>query len=124
VKFTERGAITLAAASAANGGVEITVADSGIGIPAADQQAIFEPFLQAHDRERRAPGAGLGLSIAARLAVLMGGTLSVESTLGRGSRFTLALQGPADAQRRTDHSVRASSSAAHHAPDERASASQ
>jgi signal transduction histidine kinase len=92
VKFTERGGIVLEAAPAKTGIVEISVTDTGIGIPVADQQAIFEPFRQAHDRERRAPGAGIGLSISSRLAVLMGGSLRVESAPGRGSCFTLALE--------------------------------
>lgn len=92
VKFTERGRITLSAAAGSDGLVEIAVTDTGIGIPVADQQAIFEPFRQVHDREHRAPGAGIGLSISSRLAVLMGGSLRVDSAPGRGSRFTLALE--------------------------------
>jgi signal transduction histidine kinase len=92
VKFTERGGIVLEASPGPEGLVEISVTDTGIGIPVADHQAIFEPFRQAHDRERRAPGAGIGLSISSRLAVLMGGTLRVESAPGQGSRFTLALE--------------------------------
>ena len=92
VKFTERGGIVLEAAPGPEGLVEISVTDTGIGIPAADQQAIFEPFRQVHDREHRAPGAGIGLSISSRLATLMGGTLRVESAPGRGSRFTLVLE--------------------------------
>lgn len=92
VKFTERGGIALEAAPGPDGLVEISVTDSGIGIPIADQQAIFEPFRQAHDRKHRAPGAGIGLSISSRLATLMGGTLRVESAPGRGSRFTLVLE--------------------------------
>jgi signal transduction histidine kinase len=94
VKFTERGTIALSADPAPDGQVVIAVADTGIGIPSSDHQAIFEPFRQVHDRERRAPGAGIGLSISSRLAVLMGGTLSVESAPGHGSRFSLVLEGP------------------------------
>jgi signal transduction histidine kinase len=94
VKFTERGTIALSADPAPDGQVVIAVADTGIGIPSTDHQAIFEPFRQVHDRERRAPGAGIGLSISSRLAVLMGGTLSVESAPGHGSRFSLVLEGP------------------------------
>jgi signal transduction histidine kinase len=93
VKFTERGSIALRAVVPEEGEVAITVRDTGIGIPAADQRLIFEPFRQAHDRERRAPGAGIGLSISSRLAILMGGSLGVESTLGEGSTFTLVLRG-------------------------------
>ena len=93
VKFTERGSITLRATAASPGRVEVAVADTGIGIPPAEQRAIFEPFRQAHDRERRAGGAGIGLSIAARLATLMGGELGVVSAPGQGSRFALVLDG-------------------------------
>lgn len=92
VKFTERGSIALRAVTDGRGPVSIVVTDTGIGIPSTDQRLIFEPFRQAHDRERRAPGAGLGLSISSRLATLMGGTLGVESTPGRGSSFTLVLE--------------------------------
>lgn len=106
VKFTERGAITLAAAPRADGRVRITVTDTGIGIPLADHQAIFEPFRQVHDREHRAPGAGIGLSISSRLAALMGGNLSVESAPGKGSRFTLVLDGPPAEIPRTVYSLR------------------
>jgi signal transduction histidine kinase len=91
VKFTERGAITLRAESAAADRVVVSVADTGIGIPLPEQHAIFEPFRQVHDRERRAPGAGIGLSISARLATLMGGELGVTSEPGKGSRFALVL---------------------------------
>ena len=93
VKFTERGSIVLHADSGTDGRAVVTVTDTGIGIPSADHHAIFEPFRQVHDRERRAPGAGIGLSVSLRLANLMGGSLGVESTPGWGSRFTLVLQG-------------------------------
>lgn len=91
VKFTERGRIDLVAARADDGRVEISVTDTGIGIPTEQHRAIFEPFRQVHDRARRAPGAGLGLSIASRLALLMNGSLRVESAPEHGSRFALTL---------------------------------
>jgi signal transduction histidine kinase len=93
VKFTERGSIALRAEAGPRGRVAISVIDTGIGIPSGDQNAIFEPFRQVHDREHRALGAGIGLAISSRLAMLMGGTLGVESAPGNGSRFTLALDG-------------------------------
>jgi signal transduction histidine kinase len=92
VKFTERGSIMLNADTTSDGRVVMSVTDTGIGISSADHQAIFEPFRQVHDREHRAPGAGIGLAISLRLAKLMGGSLSVESAPGQGSRFTLVLQ--------------------------------
>lgn len=91
VKFTTRGSIALRAEAGPPGRVVIAVTDTGIGIRSEDQDAIFEPFRQVHDRTHSALGAGIGLAISSRLAALMGGTLAVESTPGIGSRFTLAL---------------------------------
>jgi signal transduction histidine kinase len=91
VKFTERGSITLRVEARPAETIAISVADTGIGIPEAAHRAIFEPFRQVHDRSRRIPGAGIGLSISARLAHLMSGNLTVESEPGRGSRFTLTV---------------------------------
>ena len=91
VKFTERGSIALRAEPHQGGLVAFSVADTGIGIPLAAHKAIFEPFRQVHDRGKRVPGAGIGLYISSRLAHLMGGSLGVESELGRGSRFTLVV---------------------------------
>jgi signal transduction histidine kinase len=90
-KFTEQGAIRLRAA-AANGCVAITVADTGIGIAADKLGLIFEEFEQADASSTRVyGGTGLGLTIARRLARLMGGEVGVESEPGVGSRFTLTL---------------------------------
>src|SRR6266404_3894174 len=91
VKFTEQGSITLRAVSASLDAVTISVIDTGIGIPESAHRAIFEPFRQVHDRSRRVPGAGIGLSISSRLARMMGGSLSVENEPERGSCFTLTL---------------------------------
>jgi signal transduction histidine kinase len=70
----------------------IQVEDQGRGIPAADQAHIFEPFYRVDwDRCRTTGGTGLGLAIARTLVVAMGGQVSVQSVLDRGSTFTLRL---------------------------------
>ena len=93
LKFTEQGLVALTIDKA--GGVtdgEVTlhfeIEDTGPGIPHAEQQRLFEPFYQVDPRSsRRHGGTGLGLAISRRLVAAMGGTLSVASEPGRGSRF-------------------------------------
>jgi signal transduction histidine kinase len=92
VKFTgEGGKITMSAAL--NGeAVVVSVADTGIGIAAEDQQAVFEEFRQVgDDYARKREGTGLGLALARRLVELHGGTLSLQSELGKGSTFTFTI---------------------------------
>ena len=92
VKFTpEGGKITMSAAL--NGeAVAVSVADTGIGIAAGDQEAVFEEFRQVgDDYARKREGTGLGLALARRLVELHGGTLSLESELGKGSTFTFTI---------------------------------
>ena len=90
-KFTARGNIHVRA-RADDGTVEIAVADTGIGIAADKLESIFEEFEQADASSTRVHGGtGLGLTIARRLARLMGGDVCVESTPSVGSTFTLTL---------------------------------
>jgi signal transduction histidine kinase len=92
VKFTpEGGKITMSAVM--NGtSVEISVADTGIGIAAEDQEKVFEEFRQVgDDYARKREGTGLGLALARRLVELHGGTLSLQSELGKGSTFTFTI---------------------------------
>ncbi|BDI29699.1 hypothetical protein CCAX7_17500 [Capsulimonas corticalis] len=102
VKFTERGAIAVEAAlayeTAAQVRLRISVTDTGIGIDPVRQTAIFEDFTQANGaRTRPHGGAGLGLTVAHRLARMMGGAVYVQSVPGEGSVFTVEalLQKPA-----------------------------
>jgi signal transduction histidine kinase len=91
IKFTERGAVCVKAARAGER-VRLTVSDTGIGIPPEELPHLFEPFRQAHGRvSRRAGGTGLGLYIVHRLVNLLGGTIAVESTPGRGTTFAVEL---------------------------------
>jgi len=96
IKFTERGSVGLSVAVAQRHDSEvlldITVEDTGVGIPAESLGRIFEPFTQADGTtSRRFGGSGLGLSICQRLTDLMGGRLSVSSQEGAGSCFSLRL---------------------------------
>jgi signal transduction histidine kinase len=90
VKFTAQGHVALAAHGHGDG-VEFTVTDTGIGIPADAQALIFEPFRKAHDAVNDYGGVGLGLYIARRLLDILGGTVSVESEMGRGSCFHVCM---------------------------------
>lgn len=99
VKFTEKGNVTVTARRTEHEGKEyfqVTVSDTGIGIRAENIDTIFDRFVQADSSvSRKYGGTGLGLPIARKLAVLMGGDISVTSNFGVGSAFTLCL--PAEA---------------------------
>jgi len=89
VKFTERGNVTVRA-ELRGGGVQFDVSDTGIGVPPEAQKIIFEPFRQADSSTtRRYGGVGLGLYIVRRLLDLLGGSVTVESEVGRGSTFSV-----------------------------------
>ncbi|PYI54375.1 response regulator [Paenibacillus flagellatus] len=106
IKFTESGTVTLSIGiepaspeppagggeSPRGGTLRVTVADTGIGVPAEKRDAIFEPFRQADGTtSRKYGGTGLGLSISRELVVLLGGTIALESEEGKGSAFTVAV---------------------------------
>jgi signal transduction histidine kinase/ActR/RegA family two-component response regulator len=98
IKFTDRGSVTVSASPVApprNDQVEIqfTIDDTGIGIPADRLNRLFQSFTQVDaSTTRRYGGTGLGLAICRRLTELLGGTIWVESTLGRGSRFFFTIR--------------------------------
>ncbi|WP_218957371.1 ATP-binding protein [Streptomyces sp. UH6] len=97
LKFTEAGTVRLDVATEAGGGdgngeVVFTVTDTGVGIPEEEQQQIFEEFYQVRGPHQRGrSGTGLGLPYARRLTELLGGTLSLSSTPGKGTRVTVRL---------------------------------
>ena len=94
IKFTPQGGeITLAVAGLAEAQeLRLSVTDTGIGIAAADQPHLFQPFVQLDARlSRQYQGAGLGLALVLALAELHGGRVTVESVVGQGSTFTLIL---------------------------------
>ena len=95
VKFTAHGSVSVAA-SYNDGKLEVSVADTGIGIPKEMLTRILDPFIQVQDPSHapdRACGTGLGLSICRRLVEAMGGELVVESELGCGSTFRITIPG-------------------------------
>ncbi|MGJ7913997.1 response regulator [Massilia sp. LXY-6] len=92
VKFTDAGRVSLTVSANADGWVQFEVQDSGIGIAPEQQDKIFDAFHQADgSTARKYGGTGLGLSISRDLTNLLGGTLTVASTLGEGSTFMLSL---------------------------------
>ncbi len=97
VKFTESGAVEYTVRSrrisAGRCAFEFAVTDSGAGIAPEDLERLFQPFTQADvSSTRKFGGTGLGLTIARRMANIMGGDITVTSTVGAGSTFTLAVE--------------------------------
>jgi signal transduction histidine kinase len=94
-KFTRQGEIGLAVRGEQEDGVgwvRMSVSDSGIGIPPEKIDHVFEEFSQADESTTRDyGGTGLGLPISRRFCQLMGGDITVESTAGKGSTFTIRL---------------------------------
>lgn len=107
IKFTTKGRVAMTAALVAQEGesvrLAIAVKDEGIGISPAARERIFEIFTQADEAvTRRFGGTGLGLAIAKQLTELMGGTISLQSEIGKGSTFTVTVtldQDPSDGLR-------------------------
>src|SRR5262245_6886199 len=98
IKFTpEGGRITVGARGDAQGRIEFWVADTGVGIPESEREIIFEKFRQGKavlgrdNLTREYSGTGLGLSIVKELCKLLGGEVTVESELGKGSTFRVVL---------------------------------
>jgi two-component system, OmpR family, phosphate regulon sensor histidine kinase PhoR len=93
VKFNrENGEVGVDVERRTEGRIEVSIWDTGVGIPALDLSRIFERFYRVDKaRSRQVGGTGLGLSIVKHAIEQMGGTITVESTVGKGSRFTISL---------------------------------
>jgi signal transduction histidine kinase/CheY-like chemotaxis protein len=91
IKFTPSGGQITVSACRRAGQVAITVADTGVGIAAADFDRVFEEFQQVGDPAAHQAGTGLGLALTRRLAEAHGGRVTLESQLGRGTSFTVWL---------------------------------
>jgi signal transduction histidine kinase len=100
LKFTPAGSVTMSAAYDARGNqMVMAVRDTGVGIAEQDQGRVFEDFRQLDSSPARGyGGTGLGLSICRRLSHMLGGTIELESQVGKGSTFTLRI--PAKVKRR------------------------
>lgn len=100
VKFTNKGQVVVRLGGGPAGNrwrLELSVVDSGIGISPEQQARLFNAFTQADSSTaRRFGGTGLGLAISQRLAVLMGGGITVSSSIGVGSTFTVSLELPVE----------------------------
>ncbi|OGR88528.1 MAG: hypothetical protein A3A86_05425 [Elusimicrobia bacterium RIFCSPLOWO2_01_FULL_60_11] len=92
VKFTAKGGVAVSLEPAASGGIDLVVTDTGIGMREENLKIIFEEFRQADaSTTREYGGTGLGLAIVKKLAGLLGGEVSVKSSPGNGSRFSVHL---------------------------------
>lgn len=112
IKFTpEGGRIRLSARRSGDGWLELAVEDTGVGIPENEQSIIFEKFRQGpralggDNLTREVAGTGLGLSIVRELCGLLGGRIDLQSTVGRGSTFTVRLPWQVPPAARSDHDL-------------------
>ena len=96
IKFTDEGSVRVTLESRPEE-IEVSVADTGVGIAPEDREKVFEAFTQVdQSMTRRAGGSGLGLPVSRRLADLLGGGIELESVPGDGSTFRLRLPRPAE----------------------------
>ena len=92
VKFNRPNGDVYVETTSSDGVAQITISDSGIGIPSEDLPRVFERFYRVDKaRSREMGGTGLGLSIVKHVIEQMGGTVTVASSVGEGSRFTITV---------------------------------
>jgi signal transduction histidine kinase len=92
LKFTPNGEVRVSATLVDGDRVTFGVADTGVGIAAEHIRSLFQDFVQVDAPiQKRLRGTGLGLSLSRKLALLLGGDVTVESTLGQGSRFSVTI---------------------------------
>jgi signal transduction histidine kinase len=91
VKYTDSGSITMRAHDTGDSMIEISVSDTGTGIPSSAREAIFARFVKAQSAETAREGTGLGLSITKAIVEAHGGTISVQSKVGSGSTFSFTV---------------------------------
>jgi signal transduction histidine kinase len=92
LKFTPEGEVRVGARMIGESKVEFAVTDTGIGIAPDHLPALFADFVQIDTRiQKRLRGTGLGLSLSKKFAELLGGTVAVESEVGKGSRFSVTI---------------------------------
>jgi GAF domain-containing protein len=91
LKFTPEGGRIDVKAGLRDGVAEVAVTDTGVGIAPEDQQAVFEEFRQVGSSARKIEGTGLGLAISRKFIQLHGGTIRLDSEIGKGSTFTFTL---------------------------------
>jgi signal transduction histidine kinase len=115
IKFTpDNGRIGLAASRGEDGSATISVADTGIGIDSTAQAQLFEPFFTGFDVSHHSSGQfeygrkgiGLGLSVVKAFVEMHGGTISVNSEVGKGTSFTIGLPASAPANSETTSAPR------------------
>jgi signal transduction histidine kinase len=91
LKFTPEGGRIDVHAAVSDGMVEVSVADTGVGIAPEDQEAVFEEFRQVGTADKKVEGTGLGLALSRKFIELHGGRIWVKSQVGEGSTFTFTL---------------------------------
>lgn len=105
VRYTRQGKVCITC-EAADNDVLLTIADTGIGIAAQDQERVFKEFVQLHNPERsRDKGVGLGLAIVRYISLLLGHPIAIDSCPGRGTRMTIRLPQAESAAPEPEHNA-------------------